>query len=173
MRAARFLTAVGLTLSVSIQPIVAQSPQGDVRLTHVPQNVYASSIATIRGTALTASNQPLADARVRLRNARTGRVVGLVTTDRAGLFEFVNVEPGSYIVELVTSRDEVLAAGDLLNPNAGDVVTTIVKLPYEFPAGALLFGFTSAAALAVIGTAAGAGVLATTVVTGHDVSPRR
>ena len=113
MRAARFSTAVVLTLAVSIQPLTAQSAQDTVRLTQVPQKVYASSIATIRGTALTATNKPIAEARVRLRNARTGRIVGMTTTDHAGLFEFHSVEPGSYIVELVTSRDDVLAASDL------------------------------------------------------------
>lgn len=170
MRAFRFFTAAWLAVTVPLQPALAQS---NVQLTGTPQHVYTNSVATIRGTALTARNNPLTEARVRLRNARTGRIVGVRTTDHAGLFEFANVEPGSYIVELVTSRDEVLAASDMLNPNGGDLLSTIVKLPYEIPTGGLLFfGAMSASALAITASAAAAGVLAT-VTTSRDVSPRR
>jgi hypothetical protein len=169
MRAFRIVTVTLLSLALPLQPALAQTP---VQLTSTPQHVYTNSVATIRGVALTANNKPLADARVRLRNARNGRINGLKTTDHAGLFEFANVEPGSYIVELVTSKDEVLAASDLLNPNGGDLLSTIVKLPYDITGGALLFGHMSASALAITAAAAAAGVLAI-VTTGNDVSPRR
>jgi hypothetical protein len=170
MRAFRFATAALLTLALPLQTVLAQAP---VQLTGgAPQHVYTNSVATIRGVALTARNNPLADARVRLRNARTGRIASMKITDQAGLFEFASVDPGSYIVELVTSKDEVLAASDLLNPNGGDLLSTIVKLPYEIPAGGAFFGHMSASALAITATAAAAGVLAT-VTTGRDVSPRR
>jgi len=143
-----------------------------VRPTPAPQNAYSSSIATIRGTALTATNKPLAQARVRLRNARTGRINNAAITDHAGLFEFHSVEPGSYVVELVTSRDDVLAASDFLHPNGGEIVSCIVKLPYELPSAGGVLGHLNAAALAVTATAAAAGLLATQI-TGQDVSPRR
>jgi hypothetical protein len=172
MRATRLLTAVLVTLALFVQPLLAQSSQ-DVRLTGgASQNVYTNSVATIRGTALTATNNPLVNARVRLRNARTGRIVGFTTTDHAGLFEFHNIEPGSYIVELVSSKDEVLAASDLLNPNGGDIVSTIVKLPFDLPVAGGVLGHMNAAALILTATAAAAGVLAT-VPTGQAVSPRR
>ena len=169
MRGFRLVIATLLTVALPLQSALAQTP---VQLTSTPQHVYTNSVATIRGVALTANNKPLADARVRLRNARNGRINGMKTTDQAGLFEFLSVEPGSYIVELVTSKDEVLAASDLLNPNGGDLLSTIVKLPYEIPAGGLFFGHMSASALAITATAAAAGVLAI-VATGNDVSPRR
>src|SRR5262245_47346357 len=172
MRAVRFSTIAALMLAVSLQPLLAQAPYDNVRLTRAPQSVYTNSIATIRGMALTATNKPLAEAHVRLRNARSGRINATAITDQAGLFEFHSVEPGSYIVELVTSRDDVLAASDLLNPNGGDIVSCIVKLPYELPPAGGVLGHLNAAALAVTATAAAAGLLATQV-TGQDVSPRR
>jgi len=172
MRVARFFPTAAVTVAVSLQPLLAQAPPHDVvRLTGA-QTVYTNSIATIRGTALTGTNNPLAEARVRLRNARSGRIIGTTVTDHAGLFEFHNVEPGSYIVELVTSRDDVLAASDILHPNGGDVVSCIVKLPYQIPPAGGVLGHLNAAALAVTATAAAAGLLATQV-TGQDVSPRR
>jgi len=169
MRAFRFVIVALLAAALPLPPLLAQinvPPKG------APQHAYTNSVATIRGVALTAANKPLADAHIRLRNARTGRIVVMKITDQAGLFEFASVEPGSYIVELVTAKDEVLAASDMLNPNGGDVLSTIVKLPYEIPAGGVFFGHMSASALAITATAAAAGVLAT-VATSHDVSPRR
>ncbi|HEY7284727.1 MAG TPA: carboxypeptidase-like regulatory domain-containing protein [Vicinamibacterales bacterium] len=172
MRAAQFVAIAALTLAVSFQPLLAQTPQGSVRLTGSAQSVYTNSIATIRGTALTGTSNPLAEARVRLRNARNGRIVATAITDHAGLFEFHNVEPGSYVVELVTSRDDVLATSDILHPNGGDILSCIVKLPYQIPPAGGVLGHLNAAAIAVTATAAAAGLLATQV-TGQDVSPRR
>jgi len=172
MRAVRVSTTAALMLAISFQPLLAQAPPDRVQLTRVPHNVDTASIATIRGTALTATNKPLADAHVRLRNARSGRINSTAITDHAGLFEFHSVEPGSYIVELVTTRDDVLAASDIVHPNAGDIVSCIVKLPYELPPAGGVLGHLSAAALAVTATAAAAGLLATQG-TGQDVSPRR
>jgi hypothetical protein len=172
MRAVRFSLTAALMLAISVQPLFAQAPHDNVQLTRMPQSVYTSSIATIRGTALTAANKALAEAHVRLRNARSGRIRATAITDHAGLFEFPAVEPGSYIVELVTSRDDVLAASDILHPNGGDIVSCIVKLPYELPLAGGVLGHLNAAALAVTATAAAAGLLATQV-TGQDVSPRR
>lgn len=172
MRAVRFSLTAALMLAISFQPLVAQAPHDNVQLTRMPQSVFTNSIATIRGVALTSTNKPLADAHVRLRNARSGRIRSTAITDHAGLFEFPSIEPGSYIVELVTSRDDVLAASDLLNPNGGDIVSCIVKLPYDLPAAGGVLGHLNAAVLAVTATAAAAGLLATQV-TGQDVSPRR
>ncbi|HEX7140432.1 MAG TPA: carboxypeptidase-like regulatory domain-containing protein [Vicinamibacterales bacterium] len=172
MLAARSWTAAALTVAVSFQPLLAQAPHDSVRLTSAPQSVYTKSIATIRGTTLTGTGNPLAEARVRLRNARSGRIVGTAISDHVGVFEFHSVEPGSYIVELVTSRDDVLAASDILHPNGGDVVSCIVKLPYQIPPAGGVLGHVNAAAIAVTAAAAAAGLLATQV-TGQDVSPRR
>lgn len=172
MRAARFSTTVALTVAISFQPLLAQAPSNPARLGRTPQAVYTNSIATIRGSALSATNNPLAEARVRLRNARSGRINTAATTDMAGLFEFHGVDPGSYIVELVTTRDDVLAASDILHPNGGELVSVIVRLPYELPPAGGVLGHLNAAALAVTATAASAGLLATQV-TGQDVSPRR
>ncbi|HEY7292970.1 MAG TPA: hypothetical protein VH583_24240 [Vicinamibacterales bacterium] len=114
-------------------------------------------------------NLPITWATVRLRDARAGRIVTFSTTDHAGLFEFPTVEPGSYVVELLDKESRVLAASEILNPNAGDFLATVIRIPSQIPAAA---GFAHPTALLVTATAAAAGVLATIVV-GDDVSPRR
>ena len=115
----------------------------------------------IRGNALTATNSPLSEAVVRLRDARYGRVLDTQTTDAAGVFEFKPVDPGTYVVELLGNDQRVAAASQLLNGDAGDVLTTIVKLPWHGAGG--LLGHGLASLVAISSAAVASGVLARTV----------
>ena len=129
--------------------------------------------ATIQGNAVNSTNGALRDKVVRLRDARVGRIADIQTTDKSGLFVFRPVDPGSYIVELIGDDQGVMAASQMLSANAGEVVTTVVKLPFNIPAFAGFLGQTSqpaaAAASAVMATAAASGILST--VSGVGVSP--
>jgi hypothetical protein len=175
MRRAKTVIAVAMFAAFAAR-LVAQGPEG--RSLHAgakgstagnpsanagllpgtPANVFP----TIRGNALTASNVALPNTMVRLRDARWGRVVGTQLTDNAGMFTFTTVDPGSYIVEVMSHDQTVLAASQIINVNAGDAVTAIVKLPFRgLLAGVLGNSATSAAAVAA--EAAAAGVLAVTV----------
>jgi hypothetical protein len=129
------------------------------------------SFCEIQGNALTSTNGILTDATVRLRDARFGRIVDVTVTDKAGVFIFRQVSPGTYVIELVGPDGSVLAASQLLDVNAGDVMSAIVKLPFRTPFAGPLANKTSTAAI-IAATAAASGVLATRV-TGTDVSPRR
>ncbi|MFI5179194.1 MAG: hypothetical protein ACHQO8_11545 [Vicinamibacterales bacterium] len=132
----------------------------------------ADVLTTIQGNALTSTNGTLADGLVRLRDARLGRIVDMTTTDKAGLFAFRGVEPGSYIVELVSEDQSILAASQILFVDAGDAVSAVVKLPFRIPPFEGVLGHSVASAAVVATTAAASGVLATQV-SGSDDSPRR
>ena len=92
-----------------------------------------------------------------------------MTTDRLGVFAFQRVEPGTYVVELISSDQSVLAASQLLNANAGEAVTAIVKLPLSISPLAAVIGHDAAQALAIASVAAASGVLGTQAV-GQDVT---
>jgi hypothetical protein len=83
----------------------------------------------IQGNALSSTNGQLPNALVRLRDARFGKILGTQTTDRLGLFEFKGVEPGTYIVEMVSPDQTILAASQLISVNAGEAVSAVIKLP--------------------------------------------
>ena len=121
-------------------------------------NVFSA----IQGNALTATNEALINAIVRLRDARVGRIVGTETTDQSGLFAFATVDPGSYIVEIM-GQDlySVLAASQVLNVGPGEAVSAVVKLPFNAPAFVRIPGGSLPAAAAVTTRAATAGILAT------------
>jgi hypothetical protein len=130
----------------------------------------AHSFTMIQGNALDSANGQMANAVVRLRDARFGRIVDTELTDGSGLFEFRAVDPGSYIVEVMGNDSSVLAASQILSVNAGEVVSAVVKLPFKLPAFSGILGANSTETAAVIMTqAASSGVVA--VVATDPVSP--
>ena len=80
------------------------------------------------------------------------------TTDQSGSFAFTSVDPGSYIVELIGTDQTMLAASQILNVNAGEAVSAVVKLPFRIPPFGGLLGHTSPSAAAVYVGRRGLGV---------------
>ena len=129
---------------------------------------------TIQGNALTSTNGSLPDTVVRLRDARFGRIVDTQYTDKAGLFAFKVVDPGTYVIEIMSASGDstVLAASQLINVNAGEAVSAIVKLPFRIPPFAGVLGHSASQATAVTTSAATSGLLATVITaTDEPVSP--
>ncbi len=154
------------------EPAPAASQAGSGPVSTLLAGTRASVFGVIQGNALNSNGARLAKAGIRLRDARTGRIIDAQTTDEVGLFAFRAVDPGSYIVELVANDQSVLAASQILNINAGESLSTVVKLPLgSAPLGGLL-GRSTGSALVVASAAAAAGVLATAV-TGQPASPVR
>jgi hypothetical protein len=121
-------------------------------------NVFSA----IQGNALDTMDGALANAAVRLRDARFGQIVTTQTTDQSGLFAFRTVDPGSYIVEIMgVDQSSVLAASQVLNVGPGEAVSAVVKLPFKIPPFAGILGNSTPSAGTVTAQAASAGILAT------------
>jgi hypothetical protein len=118
-----------------------------------------TAFSTIQGNAFDSTNGILPDSPVRLRDARIGRIITTQRTDKSGVFEFRRVDPGSYIVELLGASDSVLAASQLINVNAGEAVSAVVKLPFRLARFGGLLGHTTGQAIAITSAAAATGVL--------------
>lgn len=147
-----------------------------VRTPPTPRVIAAARPAVptmIQGNALNSTNGQVANAIVRLRDARFGRIVGTAITDQSGLFAFRNVDPGTYIVEMMAGDESsVLAASQLLNVNAGEVVSAVVKLPFRVPPFAGAMGVNSTPTATLLATQAAAnGVIAIASTT--PVSPNQ
>lgn len=175
LAAAVSLIAAG-TLSVTAQqpaPIRATAPVTTANATVVrtaATRARTDAFTTIQGNALNSTNGALADATVRLRDARFGRIVDTQMTDQSGLFAFKAIDPGTYIVEMMANDQTVLAASQLLNINAGEAVSAVVKLPFRIPPFAGVVGSTTnTSATALVSQAAASGI--TAVVPTAPVSP--
>jgi hypothetical protein len=130
----------------------------------------AAAFATIHVSAVSETNTALPGRLVRLRDARYGRMVAVNTTDEAGTFTFRDVDPGSYIIELLGGDQSIQATSALLSVDAGAVVYAVVRLPSRREPAAAFFDRGVVRAGAIIAAAAAVGVLAVQSTT--DVSPR-
>ena len=111
--------------------------------------------STIQGNAVNSTNGALTNTLVRLRDARYGHIVDRVMTDKLGTFTFQNVDPGNYVVEIMTpANDAVLASSPVLNVSAGEAVSALVKLPFRIPAFAGLIGNATQTTASAVSTAA-------------------
>jgi hypothetical protein len=131
-----------------------------------------NALAVIQGNALSPTNGHLTSAVVRLRDARFGRIVGTEITDKSGLFAFRAIDPGSYIVEIMANDQSILAASQLLNVNAGEAVSAVVKLPFRVPQFVGLMGSTSTPSATAVATEAAASSVVSVIPT-ISVSPNQ
>jgi hypothetical protein len=163
-----------LILVLGVAPALAEQaagPAGAAAGPRVLSGTPDTAFSTIQVTVLDAGSEPLANAPIRLRDARVGRIVSAQLADRQGQFVFRTVDPGSYVVELLSADGAVLAASPILNVNAGDVVSTVLKLPRRPAPLASLLGNNTAQAAVIAAAAATAGILAQAPT--NAVSPER
>jgi len=126
-------------------------------------------LTMIQGNTLNSTNGSLPNALVRLRDARIGRIVDNQVSDMSGLFAFRAVDPGSYIVEIISTDQTVLAASQMLSVNAGEAISAVVKLPFRIQTFAGLLGNTTPSAAAVTAAAGTAQVLAVQATTSTSI----
>jgi hypothetical protein len=146
--------ALLVSTTASVGVTAQQQPLAPRMLPGTRPNV----LTTIQGNALNSINGGLPNALMRLRDARIGRIVDSQVSDESGFFAFKRVDPGSYVVEIMGNDQTILAASDLLNVNAGEAISVVVKLPFRIPPFAGFLGNITPSAVAVT-TAAGAALV--------------
>lgn len=172
----RFILAAFIIILPGIGAAAAQSTdRGAVAAAGNPASAAglratSASVAAIDGLVLNGAGEPIPGAPVRLRDARFGKILRTAVTGAAGEFEFVRIDPGSYVVELLGDDRRVLAASRLLHVVAGETTSETLQLPADRRWSRVLIGALPRAGV-VLGAAAAAGVLATGV-PGDSVSPR-
>src|SRR5450759_986285 len=97
-----FLVVAGMLKAAALQQtaVVQQSLASGARSAKLLPGTRADVLSTVQGNALSSANGQLAGVSVRLRDARTGRIVDTQFADKAGSFAFKAVDPGTYIVEI-------------------------------------------------------------------------
>ena len=167
----RHTLLIAASILVLAAPAFAQAPPASAAQRLLP-GTKVSVLSTVRGTALNSTNSPLPEAVVRLRDARSGRIVDTTKTDKDGVFVFRNVDPGSYVVELMNpANTTVLASSPIVYVGSGESASAIVKLPFRLPAYTAAFGnmnsnaaLISTAAQAIIAAASASNTPAQTIV---------
>ena len=117
--AGMLIVATPASLSAQQQIVAAAARRAALRAT-----------AAIQGSAVNSSNGVLVNTVVRVRDARLGHIVDQSLTDKLGAYTFKGLDPGNYIVEVVSNNQTTIATTSLISANAGETVTAIVRLPF-------------------------------------------
>jgi hypothetical protein len=145
----------GVLLCAPLTPAAARQDGGgpDVGL----NTAMASRGGTVTGRVARRDDSPVSNAQLQLRDIRSGKVTQATEGDELGRFTFTRVEPGTYVVELVNDRGNVLALGPPFAIGPAETVATLIRVGTSGP---WYDGFFSNAAAAAIAAAATLGVTA-------------
>jgi hypothetical protein len=110
--------------------------------------------SSIIGNAWNADSSPLKGATLRLRNIVTGKIEAVSKANDGGEFTFGNVEPGSYVVELVSDAGRLQAIGHTFTIAPGETVATFVRLTPKVPWTTTFFDSTASSVTSTAATAA-------------------
>lgn len=143
--AAKAANAPGTPRAVATGSRVAGAAFGGTRVT------------SILGAAWNVDNTPIKEATLRLRNVVTGKIEAVVKGNEVGQFAFVNVNGGSYVVELVTASGKIQTVGHVFTIAPGETVATFVRVGTKVPWGTAFFNNTASA---VSSSAASEGITA-------------
>lgn len=124
----------------------------------------------ISGKATNADMRPLPDVTVRLRNLETNQIEQIAKSDLVGEFTFVVQPQIPYVVEIADRAGAIVAVGDVITAQAGDVASAIVTIPSRVPALAAAFGETAGS---VISAATGTGLTVLEAANAPLVSPEK
>lgn len=157
----RRLIAFVLSAAVSVFTLTPLSAAQDARA------------GRITGTAKDAQGQNLANYAVRVRNVATGQLAGSTTSGAAGQFSFTALTPGTYIVEIVNEKGEIIGTSSSITVTAGGTaVVTVGATPAAAAAVAAKGGtafFASTAGLITVAAVA-AGVAGVTIAANRDTA---
>jgi hypothetical protein len=103
--------------------------------------------ALINGTAADVNSVPLPNATVRLRNLSDNRIEQVAVSDQFGKFSFIARPEVPYVVEVSDRLGHLLAVGDVIIVQAGEVAAAAVTIPSRVSALAGLFGETASTVL--------------------------
>jgi hypothetical protein len=161
-----YVIVVALLLSTAMAAAQGRStaPSRNVAVAGAPLE------ALINGTAIDADLIPIPNAPVRLRNLESRDIEQRKMADATGDFSFTVRAGIPYIVEIADSTGRILAVGDVVIAQPGDVVGALVAIAAKVPSTAGLFTDSIGS---VISSAAGMGVTAVENTVLPFVSPER
>jgi hypothetical protein len=134
---------------------------------------------SIAGTVRDAQGQPLASAKLQLRNIDTGQTVATTRARADATYLFTGVVPGNYVVEIVDDSGKVLGLSSASSVAANGAITGLIVAlsATDAAAGAAAAGglgafFSSTGGILLL-VGIGAGVTAGVIAATNDASPSR
>ncbi|MEO8681234.1 MAG: carboxypeptidase-like regulatory domain-containing protein [Vicinamibacterales bacterium] len=95
-----------------------------------------SGMTKIVGTVIDIRQVPVKNVSVRLRDIVTGQVVAVSITNDNGEYEFPDIEPGTYVVEMFIGDRYVVALSNAGAIARNETLQTVIILPGRWDAAA-------------------------------------
>jgi Carboxypeptidase regulatory-like domain len=129
---------IGATVAAGSLDLTAQQqPAGSIQIL---RSTHAGPYSVIEGGVVDRLGAAVPNRLVRVRDARSGRVSENLVTDKRGAFVFRPIDPGTYVVEVLSHARALLAASSLISVDARDTAKVVVRLPAEPSQLGNLFG---------------------------------
>ena len=129
------LCALAVTSAATLvaQQSFIPAPTG-VRRAESLRTESGSHVIRITGTVIDIRQQPVAYARVQLRNLLLGVVEQATTANGNGEYVFVVATAGTYVVEMVLANGHVVALSNAGTVGSSQTMQTVVQLPGRWDA---------------------------------------
>ena len=132
MRNRFFIVCSGLILVASASAIAQQGfvpPQTGVRFLERYRPTTATNDGKVIGTVVDSTQVLVPNAPLRIRNLSTGEITGEGSSNDSGEFTFTVLEPGTYVVEMVSGDGYVIALSNAGSLARYEVFETRVLIP--------------------------------------------
>lgn len=127
------IALVGFALIVAVcTGVTAQQhipPDPTLRFIQPWRPATVTGQTQIVGIVVDIRQVPVANAKVRLRNLNTGRIEQETETNDKGEYVFAVVDPGTYVVEMVTAAGSIAALSNAGTLARYETLQTVVQLP--------------------------------------------
>ncbi|HYE87116.1 MAG TPA: carboxypeptidase regulatory-like domain-containing protein [Vicinamibacterales bacterium] len=139
----RTAAAVGVTCVVlTLGTTLLAEQRGSARLAPAPKTGLSNGVrfqtkyvppgsgpTKVVGTVVDSRQVPVARVKVRLRNTDTGEVIAETTSAGDGSYDFPEIEPGNYVVEMFLDNRYVVAASSVGAVARSQTFNTVITLP--------------------------------------------
>jgi hypothetical protein len=159
---AGFLMLFGAVISAQMVRPVAPTAVPHTVTTGVVSSGARNGQGMIHGTAVDRDASPLPNATLRLRNLVSGDIEKISSADHVGEFTFIVQPEIPYVVEIADQSGQILAIGNIVTAQAGEVAGAVVQVPGRLPAVSGVLGNTTGQVISA-STGAGVTVLKSTV----------
>lgn len=107
---------------------------GGLRFT-APWRPVGGALTRVVGAVVDSRQVVVARVKVRLRNLTTGEVIGETESDENGAYAFPEMEPGTYVVEMMIDNRYVVAVSNVGSVARYETLQTVVQLPGRWEIG--------------------------------------
>ena len=155
MRVRLKVVLAGVMLSTTVVSAQQSVRPGSIKAANAgaQQRLSRDVKAAIHGMAIDSERKPVRNARLRLRNLEMNEIEQTATSDTRGEFSFVARPEIPYVVEIEDASGRMLAVGDVIVAQVGEVAGTVVRLPSRLPAAGGMFRETASSVISAATTA--------------------